>query len=367
MHQKHAKLERAAGGQFHRLELGFLGAPCGVIQKLCSDIAGRLKEKHSIGYVDADHGEGEEKNATYSSILTDKISFQRIDSQSVINKSRPLLAEHDAVFVNGNHYKTDRQIVLVNEKKKNSLFRKMNRIGKVEMIILDGVEKPFDFLKKFKNVPVFKIEEIEKITEQIENLIVKIIPKIIGLVFAGGKSSRMGTDKGEIVYHKKNQREHLAVLLSDCCSKVYFSGAANQVFESDFETIQDTFLGLGPFGGLVSAFQKFPNQAIFSLPVDVPFVDKKMLDTLLKNRDPRKVATCFHNPETNFPEPLITIWEPKAYPILLEYLSRGYSCPRKILINSDICELKLAEPEKLFNANTPEQMNFAKKNVNRNS
>ncbi len=367
MHQKHAKLERAAGGQFHRLELGFLGAPCGLIQKLCSDIADRLKAKHSIAYVDADHGEGEEKNATYSSILTDKISFQRIDSQSVINNSRTLLAQHDAVFVNGNHFKTDRQIVLVNEKKKESLVRKMDRIEKMEMMILDSVEKPFDFLEKFKNVPVYKIEEVEKITEQIENLIQKNIPEIIGLVFAGGKSSRMGTDKGEIVYHQKNQREHLAELLSECCSKVYFSGAANQVFQSDFETIQDTFLGLGPFGGLVSAFQKFPNQAIFSLPVDVPFVDNEMLDILIKNRDPRKIATCFHNPETNFPEPLITIWEPKAYPILLEYLSRGYSCPRKILINSDICEWKLAEPEKLFNANTPEEKESAKDKINKSN
>ena len=60
-----------------------------------------------------------------------------------------------------------------------------------------------------------------------------------------------------------------------------------------------------------------------------------------------------------FPEPLITIWEPKAYPILLNYLSQGYSCPRKVLINSDV---EIVEVDEYFiqNINTPSEYEKAK-------
>ena len=143
MHQKHAKLARPAGGKFHKLELGFLGAPCDVIQNLCKKIADNTP--YSFGYIDAIHGEGEAKNASFDSILIDKIAFQSIDSTGVIGNSKPMLAHHHAVLINGNHFKSDRQILIINEKKRDSLFRKMDRIDKVEFMILDGVSAPFDF------------------------------------------------------------------------------------------------------------------------------------------------------------------------------------------------------------------------------
>lgn len=363
-HQKHAKLERPVGGQFHRMELGFLGAPCRTIQQLCSDLATLLYDKWSLSYVDADHGVGSEMDASFQSILTDKISFHRFDTKiSIIENARFLFNNQDGVLVNGNHFKTDRQILILNEKKRDSLIRKMDRVAQVEMIILDDTTQVFDFLKKYDSIPVYKIEEVDKISIHISKLLESQIAEIIGVVFAGGKSTRMGNDKGEITYHKTNQREHLASLLKPFCKEIYLSGGANQIFESNFKTIQDTFLGLGPYGGLLSAFQKFPNHGILTLPVDVPFVDGEVLQQLFKNRNSKKIATCFHNPETNFPEPLITIWEPKAYPVLLNYLSKGYSCPRKVLINTDIEELHLCDPRKLFNANTPKERDFAMKKI----
>ena len=63
------------------------------------------------------------------------------------------------------------------------------------------------------------------------------------------------------------------------------------------------------------------------------------------------MATAIYNPETGFPEPLITIWEPRSYQVILNFLAQGYSCPRKVLINSDINLLKLEEPRVLLNVN----------------
>ena len=84
---------------------------------------------------------------------------------------------------------------------------------------------------------------------------------------------------------------------------------------------------------------------------------------MLKHRNPSKVATTIKGKNKEFPEPLITIWEPKSYTLLLNYLALGYSCPRKVLINADV-EIVEIEDQYIRNINTPEDFNAAFKEIN---
>ena len=59
---------------------------------------------------------------------------------------------------------------------------------------------------------------------------------------------------------------------------------------------------------------------------------------------------------------MITIYEPKAYSILLQYLAQGYSCPRKMLINSDI-EIVEVDDNLIRNINTLEEFQAVKKEI----
>ena len=68
------------------------------------------------------------------------------------------------------------------------------------------------------------------------------------------------------------------------------------------------------------------------------------------------MATAFESPYNSLPEPLITIWEPKSYPVLLSFLSQGYNCPVKALRNSDTSILQPPNPEALTNVNTREEL-----------
>ena len=139
-------------------------------------------------------------------------------------------------------------------------------------------------------------------------------------------------------------------------------------FQSPFEnqkTIKDVFVGLGPFGAICSAFMQNPNEAYLVLATDLPFVTKEIIETLLSRRNPKKIATAIQGKGKQFMEPLVTIWEPKAYPILLQYLAQGYSCPRKILINSEV-EIVEVEDDFIQNINTPEEFQQAKKQLQGN-
>jgi molybdopterin-guanine dinucleotide biosynthesis protein A len=90
-------------------------------------------------------------------------------------------------------------------------------------------------------------------------------------------------------------------------------------------------------------------------------MDEGTLRNLVAWRNSSSVATAYHSPVTDFPEPLIAIWEPKSYPVLLSFLAQGYSCPRKVLINTDITLLNAPKPEALTNVNTPEELERIKR------
>ena len=92
-------------------------------------------------------------------------------------------------------------------------------------------------------------------------------------------------------------------------------------------------------------------------------MNDEIIEQLLKRRNPSKVATAIKGKNKEFVEPLIAIYEPKAYPILLQYLAQGYSCPRKMLINSDV-EIIEIDDDFIRNINTPEEFELAKKELN---
>ena len=89
---------------------------------------------------------------------------------------------------------------------------------------------------------------------------------------------------------------------------------------------------------------------------DLPLLDKTTLEYLVENRNLSQTATTFRSPVNKFPEPLVTIWEPRGYPVLLNFLAQGYSCPRKALINSPIEMLEVSNAAALRNVNTPEEL-----------
>ncbi|UOQ73097.1 NTP transferase domain-containing protein [Hymenobacter cellulosilyticus] len=167
----------------------------------------------------------------------------------------------------------------------------------------------------------------------------------------------MQTDKGRLNYHGLEQRAYAAQLLAQVCTDVHVSCRPDQVADlpAGLLPLPDRFLDLGPMGGILSAFQLDPNAAWLVVACDLPFLSETSLQHLVQHRNGAKMATAFQSPENEFPEPLITIWEPRGYGTLLRFLGLGYSCPRKALINSDIELLVAPDPRELRNVNTPEE------------
>ncbi|MCD9856755.1 NTP transferase domain-containing protein [Epilithonimonas sp. JDS] len=184
------------------------------------------------------------------------------------------------------------------------------------------------------------------------------LPVLNGLVLAGGKSIRMGKPKEKINWHGKEQRYYVADLLAPFCDEVYISCRQDHSsdLDPDYLFLSDTFSDIGPLAGLLSAFKTNPDAAWIVVACDLPLLDNDSLEYLIKSRNTGKIATAYRNPSDHLPEPLITIWEPKSYPILNGCLVTGNTSLRKTLINNDIMIIHPLKPDTLLNVNTPEEL-----------
>ena len=385
---KHAALARPDVGDFGRHELAILGAPCGDIQALVARLLPHLAPQLRVAYVDADHAAGDAASEAHDSLATeprpaphvaenglsaelvDKITHRQLNLTRVLDKfSQPeLLAHESLVLVNGNHFRARQQVVIVDPRK--PLDKKLDRLTDVRLILLaeDQTALPAvlrEHLAAAPLPPVLRLDDTAGIAAFIRQWYAAAVPVLRGLVLAGGRSERMQTDKGALHYHALDQRQHTAALLAEFCPDVRVSVRPDQAADlpAGLVALPDTFLGLGPLGGVLSAFQADPNAAWLVLACDLPFLTRETLDFLVSNRQPARAATSLRSPWDDFPEPLVTIWEPRSYGQLLRFLSLGYSCPRKALINSDIELLTPPVPAELRNVNTPEERAAAEREL----
>jgi molybdopterin-guanine dinucleotide biosynthesis protein A len=367
-HTKHTNLVRRNNDNFAPNEISILGTNCGNISDLVHKVSQKLAN-YKLGYFDASHAKDVDQNKVSEFVFHHDGNLQITTSGSV-NKFQQRLdfAQFDYVFINGNHYQGARQILILDEIKEGSVLKRLEQLDNIQFVIkLKKETEYFDFLEQkypqIKNLICYTIDQVDEISNHINNLIQEKIAPVKGLVLVGGKSTRMGQDKSELNYFGKPQKEFVRELLEKNTLETYYS--VQKASENDSEAlreISDKFLNLGPFGGICSAFQKDPNSAWFVLATDVPFVNEEIIQLVLKHRNPSKVATAIKGKGKEFVEPLITIYEPKAYPILLQYLAQGYSCPRKMLINSDV-EIVEIEDDFIRNINTPEEFEAAKKEI----
>ncbi|TAF32503.1 MAG: hypothetical protein EAZ57_08820 [Cytophagales bacterium] len=190
---------------------------------------------------------------------------------------------------------------------------------------------------------------------------------LYGLVLAGGHGSRMDKDKGSLEYYEGiTQRQRGYQLLQRFCGEVFISCRKDQIKKMEYPYVEDKFLDLGPLSGILSAFQHEPNAAWLVIACDMPLLTEKAVLHLIENRNALKIATCYQNERRNHPEPLLAIWEPKSYRILLDFLAKGETCPKKILQMSDYKSVVPIDEIELQNVNTPEEYEQVLKRLNKN-
>ena len=101
------------------------------------------------------------------------------------------------------------------------------------------------------------------------------------LILAGGKSSRMGTNKAELLYEGRTFLENLIEKAKNLgVEKIYISGFENK--DEEVQVVYDIYPEIGPLGGLHAGLREVKTPYCLVLPVDVPQIPEDFLEGLLK-------------------------------------------------------------------------------------
>jgi molybdopterin-guanine dinucleotide biosynthesis protein A len=186
------------------------------------------------------------------------------------------------------------------------------------------------------------------------------VSELYGLILVGGKSLRMKQPKAELVFDQKPQWQVCQEILMSLCGQVFFSVSKN--FSLNYQNlIPDIFLDpIGPLGGMISAFKKYPEKTFFILACDLPFFDQEAASFLIENHNPKKQATLFKSDQGL--EPLCGIYESSVFKYLLSaYIEKIY-CPKKIIEKLDIAQVTPKKASWIRNINDEHEFLKIQKN-----
>lgn len=106
------------------------------------------------------------------------------------------------------------------------------------------------------------------------------------VIFAGGKSSRMGEDKSLLPFSSyKTLTEFQFSRLSKIFKTVYISCKDKSKFDFDAPFIEDVNTSdvFAPTAGFVAVFKALHTDRFFVLSVDAPFVNKSIIEELVQS------------------------------------------------------------------------------------
>ena len=181
------------------------------------------------------------------------------------------------------------------------------------------------------------------------------------VIFAGGKSSRMGKDKALLPfgeYDTLSEFQHKR--LSKLFKKVYISAKENKF---DFKTniIEDKYKDNSPLVGIISIFETLNIDKVFILSVDAPFVNKEVIDKLINsnNRFDAVVAKS-----KSGVQPLCGVYKRSILPIAQEHLKNKNHRLNNLLKKVETQFVPFEDDTLFLNLNHPHEYERAQKHLN---
>ena len=121
--------------------------------------------------------------------------------------------------------------------------------------------------------------------------------EITGIILAGGKSSRMGKDKGLCEFNGKTLVEHAIETLKPLCGQLIIS--SNRFHEKyrsyNLPVVSDEIKNTGPIGGIYTCLKLSKTRHNIILSCDTPFVGSLLLQHIINNVEKEQIVAPAHH------------------------------------------------------------------------
>ena len=135
------------------------------------------------------------------------------------------------------------------------------------------------------------------------------------VILAGGRSSRMGSDKALLKYGGKIALEYLVAQLKGLFGDIVISVNQNQNFVvAGCRMVVDELADFGPLAGISAGLRAAKHETVFVVAVDSPIIDRSIFDQLLAALTDDCIAVM---PESNGRlEPLYAVYSKRALVVI---------------------------------------------------
>ncbi len=186
-----------------------------------------------------------------------------------------------------------------------------------------------------------------------------------GLVICGGKSSRMGIDKSQIIYHQKEQRYHVYEMLQTffkkvllCCNNIQGTSIdARYLYLTDHELYND----IGPMGALLTAYKAFPEKNFVVVGCDYPFLSHATMNIFINDIVNNTKPVAFYNDTVDLYEPLLAFYTAADMAGLKKIYADGNYSLQYFLRQQQACKFIDFQPAEIKSIDTVEEMEAAHK------
>lgn len=182
--------------------------------------------------------------------------------------------------------------------------------------------------------------------------------EITGVILAGGKSSRMGTEKAYLQILGRPFIQILADLFQQLFHHVVISSDVSGKFqEFGIPVISDTYHNCGPLGGIHSSLDHSPTSHIFVLSCDTPLLSRNAIHYLISSAEENKITIGWECRNTH---PLVGIYPRSILRSIERYLLGGERKVTELLNNLPHHSVDLSSwHAELVNINDPVQYDVA--------
>jgi molybdenum cofactor guanylyltransferase len=145
--------------------------------------------------------------------------------------------------------------------------------------------------------------------------------KITGIILAGGKSSRMESEKSSLIFRGKRLIEYPYELMKGTCQKIIISTNTLGLNLPDVTYVPDNFRDTGPLAGMEAALSLSDTTWNFVVPCDMPFVDRELFTAMHQEINGYDCAVLMDS--NGKATPLVGFFNRSILPIIIQQIKSG--------------------------------------------
>jgi molybdopterin-guanine dinucleotide biosynthesis protein A len=180
---------------------------------------------------------------------------------------------------------------------------------------------------------------------------------VTGIILAGGKSSRMGFDKGMADFNGRSMVTWVIDTLQVVCTHIIIISNAEAYQQLGFPVYADIHKGSGPLGGIQTGLTYSTTEYNLIMACDMPYVKPELLVQLLAFADTYKIVVPYVDGQF---EPLCGFYHKHTLPKMEELLQQNIRKMQQVIRQFPYKEIKIegSNPasQMFANINTPKEL-----------